>query len=157
VNRKYGVTALPAINGRDIFDFYLGRITLIRCQEAFMSDLSPEPIIQVASGYMAAKQLFIAVEIGLFERLAEGAATIDELGQRAGIPRRTLRIVTDAMVALGLVERTDDRYRNSASAVAFLAGSGPDLRPFLRLLNSLSYPRWGHVRGGRTNRSNHFW
>ena len=108
-----------------------------------MSDLSPEPIIQVASGYMAAKQLFVAVEIGLFERLAGGPTNLDELAQRMGIPRRTLRIVTDTMVALGLLERVGDRYRNGASAAAFLSGSGgPDLRPFLQLLNGLSYPRW---------------
>jgi len=108
-----------------------------------MNDLSPEPIIQVASGYMAAKQLFVAVEIGLFETLAEGAATIDELGQRTNIPRRTLRIITDAMVALGLLERTGDHYRNGVTTAAFLSGSGgPDLRAFLRLLNSVSYRRW---------------
>jgi len=108
-----------------------------------MSDLSPEPIIQVASGYMAAKQLFVAVEIGLFETLAEGAATIDELGQRTNIPRRTLRIITDAMVALGLLERTGDHYRNGVTTAAFLSGSGgPDLRAFFRLLNSVSYRRW---------------
>ncbi len=81
-----------------------------------MSELGPEPIIQVASGYMAAKQLFVAVEIGLFERLAGGPATLDELAQCTRIPRRTLRIITDAMVSLGLLERTGDRYRNSAAA-----------------------------------------
>ena len=119
-----------------------------------MSDLSPEPIIQVASGYMAAKQLFVAVEIGLFERLAGGPTNLDELAQRMGIPRRTLRIVTDTMVALGLLERVGDRYRNGASAAAFLSGSGgPDLRPFLQLLNGLSYPRWvGFEEAVRTDR-----
>ena len=89
------------------------------------------------------RELLVAVEIGLFETLAEGAATIDELGQRTNIPQRTLRIITDAMVALGLLERTGDRYRNGVTTAAFLSGSGgPDLRAFLRLLNSLSYPRW---------------
>src|SRR6516165_469298 len=107
-----------------------------------MSDLSPEPIIQVACGYMAAKHLFVAIEIGLFETIAEGAATLDELSQRTNIPRRTLRIIADAMVALGLLERTSDRYRNGTTAAAFLSGGGFDLRPFLHLLNRLSYSRW---------------
>ena len=34
-----------------------------------MTTITPEPILQVASGFMAAKYLFVASEIGLFERL----------------------------------------------------------------------------------------
>ncbi|HLE63478.1 MAG TPA: methyltransferase [Pyrinomonadaceae bacterium] len=105
--------------------------------------VSPEPILQIASGFLAAKHLFVAAEIGLFEKLAEGPLTLDELAQRTGLPRRTLRITTDAMTALGIVERQGDRYSNSPAATAFLSDTGgPDLRPFLRFWNRLSYPRW---------------
>ena len=62
-------------------------------------DVTPEPIFRVASGFMAAKHLFVANEVGLFEELAEGPATLDELARRSGVPRRTLRISADAMVA----------------------------------------------------------
>ncbi|TMA95457.1 MAG: hypothetical protein E6J74_11870 [Deltaproteobacteria bacterium] len=98
--------------------------------------------------------MFVAVEVGLFERLGGGSATLDELAQRTEIPRRTLRIITDAMVALGLLERSGDRYQNGAAAAAFLSGNGgPDLRAFLRLLNGLSYPRWGRLEEAvRTDR-----
>ena len=41
-----------------------------------MADLTPEPIFQIASGFLAAKHLFVAVEVGLFERLARGPATL---------------------------------------------------------------------------------
>ena len=51
-----------------------------------MADLKPDPIFQVASGFLAAKHLFVAVEIGLFEKLAQGPATLEEMGQRTGIP-----------------------------------------------------------------------
>ena len=45
------------------------------------------------------------------------------------------------MVSLGLLERDGDRYRNSDTAAAFLAGRpGPDLRPILRFWNRISYP-----------------
>jgi hypothetical protein len=57
-----------------------------------MTDSTPEPILQVASGFLGAKHLFVAAEIGLFEKLAQGPMTLDELTQRTGIPRRTLRI-----------------------------------------------------------------
>ena len=94
------------------------------------------PIMRVAMGFMAAKHLFIASEIGVFEKLADGPATLDELAAKSGIPSRTLRISADAMVSLGLLEREGDCYRNSGAAAAFLAGAaGPDFRPMLRVFD----------------------
>ena len=57
------------------------------------------------------------------------------------------------MVALGLLERDGDLYRNSPVADAFLSGRGPaDLRPFLRYLD-VSYRAWteftGAIRAGQ--------
>jgi SAM-dependent methyltransferase len=47
------------------------------------------------------------------------------------------------MVALGLLERVGDLYRNDPVAATFLAGGGPaDLRPFLRFWDRISYPAW---------------
>ena len=42
-----------------------------------MTDITPESIFQLASGFMAAKHLFVANEIGLFDKLAPGPATLD--------------------------------------------------------------------------------
>lgn len=104
---------------------------------------SPEPIMRLASGFMAAKHLFAASDLGLFEALADSPATIDALAARTGLTRRAARISADAMVALDLLERDGDIYRNSTAAAAFLAGGTPaDLRPFLRFWDKISYPAW---------------
>jgi SAM-dependent methyltransferase len=108
-----------------------------------MADVTPDLIFQVANGFMAAKHLFVANEVGLFEALADAPATLDDVAQRTGIPRRTLRILADAMVALGFLERHGDAYRNSPVAATFLSGRTPaDLRPALRYWNRLNYHRW---------------
>lgn len=108
-----------------------------------MTDVKPDLIFQVANGFMGAKHLFVANEVGLFEKLAEGPASLDELASRTGVPRRTIRILADAMVALGLVERQGNRYQNSPVAATFLSGCSPaDLRAALRNWNRLAYPRW---------------
>jgi SAM-dependent methyltransferase len=108
-----------------------------------MPEVTPTAIFQVATGFMAAKQLFVAGEIGLFERLRESPATLDQLAARTGIHNRPLRIVADAMVALGFLQRRGDLYENAPAAAAFLAGAGlADLRPALRYWNRLNYPRW---------------
>ena len=49
-----------------------------------MTDVAPEPVFRVASGFMAAKHLFVANEVGLFEQLADGPATLDELDRDSG-------------------------------------------------------------------------
>jgi SAM-dependent methyltransferase len=99
--------------------------------------------MRLASGFMAAKHLFAANELGLFEALADSPATIDGLAARTGLTRRAARISADAMVALGLLDREGENYRNAALASAFLAGRGPaDLRPFLRFWDKISYPAW---------------
>src|SRR5262252_3096237 len=122
-----------------------------------MADITPDPIMRIALGFMAAKHLFVASAIGLFEGLTGGPATLDELAQKCGVPRRTMGISADAMASLGLVERDGDRYRNSAAVAAFLAGSpGPDLRPMVRYFDRISYGMWASletaVRAGEGQR-----
>jgi hypothetical protein len=108
-----------------------------------MPGVSPDPVVKIAMGFMAAKHLFVASEIGLFELLASGPETLNELARRANIPRRTLRISVEAMVSLGMLERHGNRYCNSEVAGAFLAGKpGHDLRPMLRFWDRISYPGW---------------
>jgi hypothetical protein len=104
---------------------------------------TPEAILQMATSFMAAKHLFTANSIGLFEKLGEGPLTLDELAQRVQVPRRTTRISADAMVALGLLARDGDRYVNSPASAAFLSGTtSADLRPALRLFD-MRYSAWG--------------
>jgi hypothetical protein len=50
-------------------------------------DVTPEPIFRVASEFVAARHLFVAKEVGLFEEVTEGPATLDELARRSGVPR----------------------------------------------------------------------
>jgi ubiquinone/menaquinone biosynthesis C-methylase UbiE len=105
--------------------------------------ITPEPVLKVAIGFMAAKHLFAASELGLFEALANGPAKLEELAGRMAVPPRTAAIVAAAMVSLGLIEQEGSHYRNSAAAAAFLAGNSQSgLRPFLRLLDNISYPLW---------------
>lgn len=113
-----------------------------------MPAITPEPIMKLAMGFMASKHLFAASEIGLFEALSPGAASLQELSSRIGVPARTLGIVTAAMVSLGLIEQDGNLYRNSDAAAAFLAGnSGQDLRPMLRYFDKILWENWKDLAG----------
>jgi len=117
-----------------------------------------EAVMRYATGFMASKHLFVASELGIFEHLADGPLTIDELAVKAEAPARTARIVVDAMVALGFIKRDGERYQNAPAAQALLTGRGSrDLRPVLRLFDRILYPSWMElirsVRKGEPARS----
>jgi hypothetical protein len=110
---------------------------------AVAPQVQPDLIFQLATGFMASKMLFAAADIDLFARLADEPLTADRLAERVGLPLRSVRIVADAMVALGFLTLDNGRYRNSDVAQTYLSGRTPaDMRPLLKLWDRLSYPRW---------------
>ena len=121
------------------------------------AQITPEGIVKIGTGFMAAKHMFVAVEIGLFEALAEGPRTVEEISKTTGVPARTARISVDAVCALGLVRREGDRYANAPEAQAFLTGRGPlDLRDWARFWNRVSYVSWqGLEQTIRADRPSH--
>ena len=74
---------------------------------------------------------------------------------RSRAPARTVRVVADALVGLGVLARGPERYGNSPAAQARLATPDPDdLRPVLRLFDRISYRDWGELgRAVRTGRA----
>jgi len=124
-------------------------MTLETARHEAPAALDPAPIMQVAAGFMAAKHLFAAGELGLFAALADGPLDLDALALAVAAPRRTVRISADAMAALGLLELdAERRYLNSPVTAHYLAGRTPaDLRPFLRFWDRLSYPAWNGLEG----------
>lgn len=42
-----------------------------------MAEITPDPIMRIAMGFMASKHLFVASAIGLFEALAAGPAAAE--------------------------------------------------------------------------------
>ena len=90
-----------------------------------MPTITPDPILKIATGFMAAKHLFAASEIGLFEALASGPASLEELAGKTAVPARTVGIVAAAMVSLGLIEDEGGRYRNGEVAARHSLPASP--------------------------------
>ena len=75
--------------------------------------MTPEKILQLGFGFWASKTLLTAVELGVFTELAKGAADAETLRTRLRLHPRAARDFFDALVALGMLERQDGRYRNT--------------------------------------------
>lgn len=108
--------------------------------------IHPDRILDVATGYMASKQLFNAARIGLFRAIADGAATPAEVATATAHPERQVRILLDGMTAAGLLERADGRYTLTEDAAEYLTGGALDLTAFLNFLELGSFEAFGHYR-----------
>jgi DNA-binding HxlR family transcriptional regulator len=119
-----------------------------------MQPVSPDLIVQAISGYMTAKYLFVASEMGLFEALANGTETLRSLSEKTNIPARTLRMVLDALTATGFLLRHGDAYQNTPVTATYLSGQpGMDLRPRLQLWDKVVYAQWATLEEAiRTNK-----
>jgi len=109
-----------------------------------MNTVTPDRILQTLAAHLASKYLLVAVEVGVFEQLVAGPLALDDLAGRMGLPRRTARMLVDALVAAEWLTVDGGRYSNTPISGAFLSGAqgGPDLRPILRMWNQVVYPQW---------------
>lgn len=87
--------------------------------------LSPERIQQLGGAFRASKALLSAVELGVFSALAEEPLDAAELAERTAIHPRGALDLFDALVALGMLERTDGRYANTPETDFSLTGASP--------------------------------
>lgn len=105
---------------------------------------SPDRIMELGFAFRGAKALLSAVELEIFTALAEGPLDLDTLRKRVRISERGARDFFDALVALGLLERSEDgRYRNTPEADLYLDSRKPTyIGGELHLLNTRMYPHW---------------
>jgi hypothetical protein len=111
-----------------------------------MNPLNPGHILQVGTGFWAAKTLLSAVEMGVFTELAEHPQDLETLQGRLGLHPRSARDFLDALVALRFLERHDGKYCNTAETDFFLDKRKPSyMGGVLEMANHRLYPFWGHL------------
>ena len=110
------------------------------------SAASPQKLLQLAMGFWASKALLSAVELDLFTVLGKGPRTATQLMEQLQLHPRSAHDFLDALVALGVLDRDDGLYRNSADAGAFLDRAKPGcIAGMLLMANNRLYPFWGSL------------
>lgn len=111
---------------------------------------TPDAIMQLGLGFWGSKTLLSAVELGLFSELASaGALDADALRERLGLHPRSARDFFDALVALGMLDREDGRYRNTLATELFLDRAKPSyVGGFLEMANARLYGFWNSLTEG---------
>ena len=102
-------------------------------------------IIRLGNAFCDAQALLTAAQLDLFTVLAEhGPASLERVRELLGLHGRGLRDFLRLLVALGLLEHADGRYRNAPDTARYLVGEQqPSVAGFLRGLGSNMYPVWG--------------
>ena len=93
-------------------------------------------IVDLASAYYGSAVLFAAIDCDVFGQIARGEFDATPRG---------MRLLADACVALGLLEKKGNAYFNTqASAMALVPGGPADLTKAIRY-NRDVYPAWGRL------------
>ena len=117
--------------------------------------VSPLPLMQLSIGFWSFKALATAYELDLFARLSRtDGRTVDELAEMVGLDQRPIELLVTACASIGLLERRDGRYTNSALAEEFLVPSAAyHFGGWVQMLDRRLYPAWGRLTEAvRTNR-----
>ena len=110
------------------------------------TDVTSDAILQLGSGFWASKALLSAVELGLFTTLADGPRTGKALMAELGLQPRGTTDWLDALVSLGMLERSGDEYANTAGTDLFLDRNKPSyIGGMLEMANARLYPFWGSL------------
>ncbi len=113
-----------------------------RAREA--SGALPDEWTERIRAFQESRAILTALELDVFTALGEGAAAGD-LAARLGVDARALEMLLQALVAIGLLRKSDGVFRNSPVAARFLTAASPDnARPALLHIAHL-WPRWSRL------------
>ena len=120
---------------------------------ALLSGLLPPGIFECWFGIMLARTVMAATKLGVFESLAAGPSTAEEVAQRCGThPRATERLL-NALVGVGCLRVRERRYRLRRSARPWVLNDGKNSFRDQNLLRYLEWRWWEHceeyVRTGK--------
>jgi SAM-dependent methyltransferase len=102
---------------------------------------TPGSIRDLATAFQASRVLLTGVDLRIFSLIGSGGLTSDEVAKRAAShPRATDRLL-NALCALGLLDKRDNRFFNTADTSRYLVDTSPEYAAGLGHTVSL-WPTW---------------
>jgi SAM-dependent methyltransferase len=106
---------------------------------------SAEDVLALARAYQPTCVLAAATELDVFAHLAAGPRTATELAARLGADVRGTTVLLDALVALELLGKQDDRYAAPPDVAELLGGDGPGSALPMVLHQANCLRRWAQL------------
>lgn len=110
-------------------------------------DSVARPVLELLDGFRASKALFVAVSLGIFDRLHERAQTTPELAVELDCAPHALERLLGVLAAKGLLAvDPHGRFRNLEPATRFLRRDSPEtLTGYILYSDRILYRLWGRL------------
>lgn len=91
-------------------------------------EMSIEEIKRTAIGFQESRIILTAVELDLFSALGKERKTSTEVAKSLGTDERATDRLMDALSAMGLLKKIEDRFSNTETTARYLDRESPDYR-----------------------------
>ncbi len=87
---------------------------------------SAADLMAIAAAFRQSRVLLSGYDLGVFTAIGGGSPTAAEVAQKVGADERGIDRLLNALVAIGVLEKTAGRFRNGAAAARWLDAASPD-------------------------------
>lgn len=105
----------------------------------------PSPIVRLSTAYWESQTLLTANRLRVFDQLADGPASADELAQRLGLDPRRTALLLRACAGLGFLAEAGGRFQNLPVAATFLVSRSPAFMGNVIRYSDQLYGAWGEL------------
>jgi SAM-dependent methyltransferase len=102
-------------------------------------------LARINGGYAEARILHAAVTLGLFDRLDAAGRTADAIADAAGTNARATELLLNALVAMRLVRKDGDRFKETEVAKTYLTSASPTSYTGFVEFDAALWPLWGKL------------
>ncbi len=87
---------------------------------------SPDKLLKVSGAYWQSFTLHAAIKLGIFTIIDSGELTAGGIAERLNAKERGVVMLLNALAAMNLLVKKDDRYFNTPSSTSFLSKKSPE-------------------------------
>jgi len=109
------------------------------------SDWTPGTLLETSGSYWRACTLHAGVKLDVFSVIGGLALTGDEIASAIDTDPRATKMLLDALAAMALVLKTDNRYTNTAAALKYLSQDSPDYLGYMILHHHHLVASWSRL------------
>ncbi len=111
-----------------------------------MSLPDPSPLIDIMDGFRRSKAMFAAVDMGIFDMLAEAPLSAPEIAARLGASPTGVERLLETCAALRLLDLRDGKFASTEVADVYLRRSSDRaLTGYILYSNLVLYQCWAHL------------
>lgn len=105
--------------------------------------ITPDPIMRMMNGLWLTQTLTVSVELEIYTKIAKGMNTIEKIAESLNAEHRPIEALLNACVALELLEKDKNIYKNTKVSDTFLVKGRPTYYgDFVEMLSKRSFNTW---------------